>query len=159
MFRVQDTTPPVIAVPAILVQIADAANGSVVSYVVTADDAVDSSSSVSCTPSSGSLFALGNTTVVCSSTDTHGNGSSETFTVTVSLCFGGFERPFFNPPFLSVCWCQCSSVVAATAQRSRTSTPRSGSPATAAPVSSVPSGPPRPCGCSTWGTNFGSSTA
>src|SRR6185503_12186679 len=38
---------------------------------------------VFCVPPSGSLFPIGVTTVTCTSTDTHQNSSSKTFTVTV----------------------------------------------------------------------------
>jgi hypothetical protein len=48
---------------------------------------------VSCSPPSGSLFALGAHVVTCSASDTRGNSSEQTFTVTVTDTI----RPvFFN---------------------------------------------------------------
>jgi hypothetical protein len=44
---------------------------------------VDASPVVACTPVSGSLFALGTSTVNCTATDTSGNSSSGSFKVTV----------------------------------------------------------------------------
>src|SRR5205085_441849 len=38
-----------------------------------------------CSPSSGSTFPVGTTTVTCSATDSHGNTGSASFTVTVTL--------------------------------------------------------------------------
>lgn len=57
--------------------------GATVSYPATATDLVDPSPSVECTPASGSLFALGATTVTCTATDAAGNTSTGSFTVTV----------------------------------------------------------------------------
>jgi hypothetical protein len=54
-----------------------------VRYAVTAQDAVDDSVPVACTPRSGSLFKVGRTKVTCSATDMSGNSQSATFTVRV----------------------------------------------------------------------------
>jgi hypothetical protein len=54
-----------------------------VRYAVTAQDAVDGSVPVACTPRSGSLFKVGRTKVTCSATDTSGNTQSASFTVRV----------------------------------------------------------------------------
>ncbi|KQZ83316.1 hypothetical protein ASD56_13520 [Microbacterium sp. Root166] len=50
----------------------------------TATDAVTVSPAVTCTPASGTGFAVGDTTVTCSATDTAGNTGSASFTVTIS---------------------------------------------------------------------------
>ncbi len=50
----------------------------------TATDACDGARTVTCTPPSGSTFPKGTTTVSCSASDTAGNNSSCSFTVTVN---------------------------------------------------------------------------
>jgi sugar lactone lactonase YvrE len=80
---VQTTTPPVITVPSNITMAATSANGAVVTYTVTAVDAVDGNLTPSCAPASGSTFVLGTTTVNCSATDSHSNQSHASFTVTV----------------------------------------------------------------------------
>ncbi|MGE0883538.1 MAG: HYR domain-containing protein [Blastocatellales bacterium] len=49
-----------------------------------ANDICDGSRTVTCSPASGSAFAKGTTTVTCSSSDSIGNASSCSFTVTVN---------------------------------------------------------------------------
>jgi hypothetical protein len=87
---VQDTTPPTFAnVPSDITTTAPSNAGIAVSYTApTASDIVDGSVSVSCSPASGSVFAIGLTTVTCSATDGHGNTGHATFTVSVTLGFG-----------------------------------------------------------------------
>ncbi len=80
---VQDTTPPVVTVPANITAEATSAAGAVVTYTASASDIVDGARPVTCTPASGSTFALDATTVSCSSSDTRGNTSTNSFTVTV----------------------------------------------------------------------------
>ncbi len=80
---ITDTTPPVITVPANITVEATGPSGAVVTFTVTATDPDDAVSSLSCTPASGSTFALGTTTVVCTATDTHSNTATKSFTVTV----------------------------------------------------------------------------
>ena len=80
---VQDTTPPVIAVPANLVVEANTTGGAVVGLPqVTATDAVDPNPIISEDQSSG-FFPLGTTTVNITATDFSGNQSSSSYTVTV----------------------------------------------------------------------------
>ncbi len=80
---VQDTTAPVLSLPANQIAEATGSNGATVTFTTTATDLVDGSDPVTCTPSSGSVFALGATTVNCTSTDQHSNVRNGSFTVTV----------------------------------------------------------------------------
>ena len=83
--RIQDTTPPVISnMPADMIVEATGPSGAAASWPSpTALDIVDLVRPVDCVPASGSTFALGVTTVTCSASDTRGNSSSASFTVTV----------------------------------------------------------------------------
>jgi hypothetical protein len=82
---VVDTTPPVITVPAPIVKEATGPSGAPVAFTATASDAVDGSDPVTCAPASGSVFALGSTTVTCNAEDSHHNASPPaTFSVTVA---------------------------------------------------------------------------
>jgi len=59
-------------------------NGATVIYALPpATDIVDASPTVSCSPASGSTFAVGTTSVMCTATDGSGNSASATFTVRV----------------------------------------------------------------------------
>jgi len=80
-----DTTPPVISgLPASITAEATGPNGAVASWPdPTASDPDDAAGTPICSPTSGSTFPLGSTTVTCTSTDTHGNIGSASFTVTV----------------------------------------------------------------------------
>jgi hypothetical protein len=78
-----DTVPPALIVPASVVANATSPSGAAVSYIVTASDALDPSPVVICSPSSGSVFPIGNTSVACTATDRAGNTSSGSFVVTV----------------------------------------------------------------------------
>jgi peptidoglycan hydrolase-like protein with peptidoglycan-binding domain len=82
---VQDTTPPTITgTPSNSTAQATSPSGAIVTYSPpTAPDAVDGTDPVSCSPASGSTFALGVTTVSCTATDAHGNIAQTSFTVTV----------------------------------------------------------------------------
>jgi hypothetical protein len=78
---VTDTTDPVVTTPANSVVGNDAAT---VTYAnATATDLVDGALAASCSPASGTTFALGTTTVTCSATDAAGNTGTNTFTVEV----------------------------------------------------------------------------
>ena len=80
-----DTTPPVLDCPSsisVLDGVADGA-GEVVSFTVTATDALDPSPNVVCTPSSGSYFPPGTTVVTCTATDASGNESTCQFQLTL----------------------------------------------------------------------------
>ena len=79
-----DTMPPVITVPAGGVTVdATSPQGAVVTYTVTATDNVDGPVTPSCSPASGSLFAIGTTTVTCTATDRADNTARTTFSVKV----------------------------------------------------------------------------
>jgi hypothetical protein len=80
---VVDTTAPTISVPASLQVAATSPSGAVASYSVSASDLVDGSVTPSCAPASGSTFPIGATTVNCSASDSHGNSSSASFTLSV----------------------------------------------------------------------------
>jgi hypothetical protein len=78
---VVDTTPPVVTVPANITANATSPSGAVVTYTATAIDIVDGAVTPSCQPASGSTFPIGDTTVLCTAKDAHGNSSTATFTV------------------------------------------------------------------------------
>ncbi len=78
-------TPPVINnTPSNITAEATSASGATVTFAMpSATDNVDGTDAVSCSPASGSIFALGTTTVTCTATDRAGNSSHTTFTVTI----------------------------------------------------------------------------
>ena len=71
-----DTIPPVIITPNDKSVESTVSNGSVVTFSVSATDNVDGTVNVSCSPTSGSLFSIGVTTVTCVATDSVGNSAS-----------------------------------------------------------------------------------
>ena len=81
---VQDTTAPVLSLPADKTAEATGAAGASVNFSTSATDLVDGSTPVVCDQSSGETFALGTTTVSCSATDTAGNVATGSFHVTVN---------------------------------------------------------------------------
>ena len=98
----QDTTSPVLTVPADITVQATSAAGAVVTFEVTAQDNVDGTATleedgttvtqdnvggdirISCDKPSGSTFPVGDTTVNCTATDAAGNEASKSFKVTVT---------------------------------------------------------------------------
>ena len=80
---VKDTTAPTLKLDGSKSVEATGSTGAVVTYAATATDIVDGSVTPSCSPASGSTFALGSTSVTCSATDKAGNTASDSFTVTV----------------------------------------------------------------------------
>ena len=52
-------------------------------FAATATDAIDPSPAVQCAPVSGTVFAVGTTTVTCTATDAAGNAATATFSVHV----------------------------------------------------------------------------
>jgi alpha-D-ribose 1-methylphosphonate 5-triphosphate synthase subunit PhnG len=81
---VRDTTPPELSVPADMSANATGADGAVVEFTATATDDNPAPPTVSCVPPSGSVFAIGETTVSCTATDAAGNTASEGFEVHVN---------------------------------------------------------------------------
>ncbi|MCU1483515.1 MAG: putative cell surface protein [Actinomycetia bacterium] len=81
---VVDTTAPVLNVPATIVAEAASASGTVVGYSSTATDVVSGALAPTCTPASGTRFAIGITIVSCTVVDGAGNTTTEAFTVKVA---------------------------------------------------------------------------
>jgi HYR domain len=80
---VRDTTAPDVSVPSSATAEATGPSGAAVSFSASASDILDGTLSANCSPSSGSTFPLGTTTVNCSATDSHGNTGGASFGVTV----------------------------------------------------------------------------
>jgi Tol biopolymer transport system component len=79
-----DDVPPALTLPQWPIVVpADRPDGAVVTYEVTATDAVDPNPTVSCSPPSGSVFPIGDTTVTCTATDASGNVAKGSFAVHV----------------------------------------------------------------------------
>ena len=78
-----DATPPTITLPADIVVDATSPDGAPVTYAVTVTDDSDPSPTVTCSPPSGSVFAIGDTTVACTASDAAGNVASASFQVHV----------------------------------------------------------------------------
>ena len=76
---VQDTTPPALTLPANITTEATGPGGATVSFSVSASDLVDGVILPSCSPTSGSMFAIGTTVVNCSAIDAHGSVGSGSF--------------------------------------------------------------------------------
>lgn len=93
---VQDTTAPALSLPSNISVYAASNSQAVVTYSASADDIVDGSVPVSCSPASGSTFSAGTTTVNCSATDAHGNAAQGSFTVSVIFNWHGFFQPVDN---------------------------------------------------------------
>jgi hypothetical protein len=85
---VVDTTPPLLEVPSDMVVEASSPTGAVVSFAVSAQDAVDPSPTITCAPSTGTTFPVGSTTVTCTATDAADNTTERTFVVTVIYITG-----------------------------------------------------------------------
>jgi hypothetical protein len=79
---VRDTTGPELTLPADITKEASAAL-TPVSYVASAEDAVDGPVNILCTPASDSTFALGETTVNCEAKDSRGTTTTGSFLVTI----------------------------------------------------------------------------
>src|SRR5207248_1665394 len=82
---VEDHTAPVLAAHGNETREATGPTGAIVTYASpAANDTVDGSDITTCSPASGSLFALGNTTVTCDVADVSGNAApSGSFVVSV----------------------------------------------------------------------------
>jgi hypothetical protein len=80
---VLNTLGPTVFVPDDITAEATSAAGAAVSFTVTAFDFKDGNVAVTCTPASGSTFALGTTLVNCQAVDSDGNLGRDSFNVTV----------------------------------------------------------------------------
>jgi hypothetical protein len=83
LVTIVDTTGPVVTVPSAVTVPATAATGAVVTFVASATDLVSGSRPVTCSPVSGTLFAIGSTTVTCRALDAAGNEGIGSFVVRV----------------------------------------------------------------------------
>ncbi len=82
--RIVDTTAPVISLPDTVSAPAESAAGATITYAPpTATDLGSGSVGVLCSPSSGAVFALGTTTVLCSAVDAKQNIATSSFAVVV----------------------------------------------------------------------------
>ena len=77
-------TPPVVTVPFDVLVEATGPAGATVNFVASAVDWRGAILTTTCMPPSGSQFAIGQTVVTCSATDSNGLTSSKTFNVKVS---------------------------------------------------------------------------
>ena len=89
---VADTAPPFLGLPNNMTIQATGPSGATFTFFASANDSIDGQRPVTCSPSSGSTFPFGPTTVTCSASDTSGNTATGTFTITVQDT---------NPPFMS----------------------------------------------------------
>jgi HYR domain len=80
---VQDTTPPTIVCSTNLILECNSPAGAIGMFVVTTSDLCDPSPVITSSPSSGSVFPPGVTTVTNVALDASGNSNVCTFTVTV----------------------------------------------------------------------------
>ena len=81
---VVDATAPVLTLPSTITVDATSTQGASVSYTAGATDDVDANPAVACTPTSGSTFPIGTSSVQCSATDAAGNSADGSFTVVVN---------------------------------------------------------------------------
>jgi HYR domain-containing protein len=100
-------TAPTLSLPGTLTVNATFPGGAFVMFVATASDDTDPSPAVNCSPSSGSIFAIGTTTVTCTATDHAGNTGTGTFNVRVKgapeqvVDLANKLRAMLNKPALS----------------------------------------------------------
>lgn len=82
-FVTTSNRPPKVKVPANQRVEATGPSGAAVAFTATATDQLEGALPVTCTPASGSMFPLGETTVTCSAMNHRGKGDADTFRVTV----------------------------------------------------------------------------
>jgi hypothetical protein len=80
---VTDQSRPLVNVPRTVRERATSGNGATVNFTVSAVDRVSGALSAVCTPSSGSVFPLGSTSVTCKATDSAGLTGEGSFSVVV----------------------------------------------------------------------------
>jgi len=106
---VEDTTPPTVNCPGNITVETHDPSGTTVTYIVTAMDTCDPHPRVTCTPTSGSHFPVGTTTVTCTATDACGNKSARChFTVTVN--FVNHPPVAYNGKYFVLDWSQPVSI-------------------------------------------------
>ncbi len=100
----RDTTPPKILKPTNIEVDADDSDGAQVYYDVLVIDDTDQLVQPTCTPTSGSFFAVGDTRVTCNAKDSAGNRAQQvSFTVTVNPI--GIEIPTWIQN-VAAFWCE-----------------------------------------------------
>jgi len=80
-----DTIPPELLMPSDIQVSVNDQNGVEVEFSVKGIDNIDQIITPTCTPSSGSIFPVGETIVSCTVTDSSGNTDTDSFTVTVEF--------------------------------------------------------------------------
>src|SRR5262249_6367258 len=79
-----DTIAPTLSLPASPITVdATSPTGAAVTYTATVTDNEDPNPTIACTPTSGSTFPIGDTTVTCTGTDASGNVATGSFVVHV----------------------------------------------------------------------------
>ena len=107
--RIADAEPPVLRLPGDLSVLADAGQRErAIAYpAATATDNSGATITPACTPASGSVFALGRTTVACTATDAKGNSATGSFAVDLieRLTIAAPQAPALAgaSPELSIC--------------------------------------------------------
>ncbi|MFN2454290.1 MAG: FG-GAP-like repeat-containing protein [Pyrinomonadaceae bacterium] len=91
-------TAPVLSLPDTIYTDATSTSGAAVNYVASAHDLIDGDRPITCSPASGSTFAVGETVVSCSSTDTASHTSTGTFSIFVlgtgqTATYSGYDIP------------------------------------------------------------------
>lgn len=135
--RAADTIPPAIADHDDVWADAESAEGALVSYSAPFTlDNVDGMGVASCEPASGSLFAIGTTTVTCTAADAVGNSASPT----IFRVFVAATSPPVATSTASTGTTTPDVSAASTTPSTATSTPVSGTPG-AGEATSTPSAP------------------
>ena len=104
-----DTIPPILYLPSDITEETSSPNGMIVNFIVSASDTDPLSPEVSCVPNYGTNFAIGETTVNCSTVDTAGNTTIGSFKVNIKLkeeikkygSYVSFPQVNFNIPKIS----------------------------------------------------------
>ena len=86
--------PPVITAPADITTQATSYSGVSVTFTVDVTDDDDTAPTLTCSPVSGSTFAVGASTVTCTAADYRGNTATASFTVTVEPVPISIKRAF-----------------------------------------------------------------
>jgi hypothetical protein len=85
---IPDTSAPMLLLPGgaahVVTAEATGPTGAIVTYTASANDDADGPISASCSPASGSTFALGTSTVQCQAVDSAGNAATGSFDVVVT---------------------------------------------------------------------------